>query len=208
MKRWLSLLICVLLCMCALGAAAEEAPAADATAPVTSEDTAAPVADVDVTGVWTYDVDLATWFEYKGTDVDGKVGYVWEFKADGTFVQKYADPAKVSEVVNTLMTKILTAEIEAEGVTISTVATAEGHASVEAFVTSIIKKEKLDTLGAAETTGTYTVSGNVLTMTFTDADGKAVEAVDTVTIADGVMTLVGAENETISMTLVVPEAAE
>ena len=50
------------------------------------------------------------------------------------------------------------------------------------------------------------VEGNVLTMYFTDTEGKQVEAVDTVAIADGVMTLVGASNETISLTYV--ETAE
>jgi hypothetical protein len=52
------------------------------------------------------------------------------------------------------------------------------------------------------------VEGNVLTMYFTDAEGKQVEAVDSVVIVDGVMTLVGESNETISMTYVETETAE
>jgi hypothetical protein len=52
------------------------------------------------------------------------------------------------------------------------------------------------------------VEGNVLTMYFTDTDGKEVEAVDTVAIADSVLTLVGESNETISLTFVAPAATE
>lgn len=206
MRKFCSLMLCLLLCCTAVCALAETTAESTETVPtIVADKTLDPV---DVTGTWTYDVDLATWFEYKGGDVDGKAAYVWQFNADGTFVQKYADPAKVSAIVTKLMTKILTAEIAAEGVTISTVATAEGFTSVDAFVQSIIQKEKLNTLGAEETKGTYKVEGNVLTMYFTDTDGKEVEAVDTVSIIDGVLTLVGESNETISLTFVAPAATE
>lgn len=207
MKKFFALMLSLLLCCTSVFALAETAETtAETTATVPTIVADKTLDPVNVLGTWTYDVDLATWFEYKGGDVDGKVAYQWQFNADGTFTQKYADPAKVSTVVTNLMTKILTAEIAAEGVTISTVATAEGFASVDAFVQSILKKEKLNTLGNEETKGTYKVEGNVLTMYFTDAEGKQVEAVDTVAIADGVMTLVGASNETITLTYV--ETAE
>lgn len=206
MKKFFALMLSLLLCCTSVFALAETTAETTETVPtIVADKTLDPV---NVLGVWTYDVDLATWFEYKGGDVDGKVAYQWQFNADGTFVQKYADPTKVSAVVTNLMTKILTAEIAAEGVTISTVATAEGFASVDAFVQSVIKKEKLNTLGTEETKGTYKVEGNVLTMYFTDAEGKQVEAVDSVVIVDGVMTLVGESNETISMTYVETETAE
>ena len=206
MNKFFSLMLSLLLCCTSVFALAETTAETTETVPtIVADKTLDPV---NVLGTWTYDVDLAIWFEYKGGDVDGKVAYQWQFNADGTFIQKYADPAKVSTVVTNLMTKILTAEIAAEGVSISTVATAEGFASVDAFVQSIIKKENLNTLGTEETKGTYKVEGNVLTMYFTDADGKQVEAVDSVVIVDGVMTLVGESNETISMTYVETETAE
>ena len=179
MKKCLLLLLCMVLCVCMVTAGAET---------------------LEITGRWTYDIDLAEWFEYKGGDVDAKVAYEWKFEADGTFVQQYADKTKVSAVVKELMTKILTTEIAAEGVTIDTVATAEGFASVDAFVESIIQKEKLDTLGEAVTSGTYTVEDNVLKMYFTDDEGKLVEAVDTMTLDGDNLTLVGVENETITLT--------
>ena len=209
MKKFFALMLSLLLCCTSVYALAET----DKTTAGTTETVPTIVADktldpVNVLGTWTYDVDLATWFEYKGGDVDGKVAYQWQFNTDGTFTQKYADPTKVSTVITNLMTKILTAEIAAEGLSISTVAPAEGFASVDVFVQSIIKQEKLNTLGNEETKGTYKVEGNVLTMYFTDAEGKPVEAVDTVAIADGVMILVGASNETITLTYVETETTE
>lgn len=182
MKKLVAFILCAAMLLVAMSAVAE---------------TAAPL---DLVGSWTYEIDLATWFEYTGGDVDAKVAYEWQFAADGTFTQKYADAAKVNTAVKALMTKIITAEIAAEGVTIETVATAEGFASVDAFIVSILKKENLDTFGDSVTTGTYKLEGNVLTMSFTDTEGNAVDAVDTITIADDVLTLVGVENETIVLT--------
>lgn len=190
MKKLVAFLLCALMAVCAMNTLAET------TAPL------------EIVGNWTYEIDLAEWFEYKGGDVDAKIAYEWQFAEDGTFTQKYAEPEKVNAVVKSLMTKIITAEIEAEGVTVSTVATAEGFASVDAFIESIIKKEKLDTFGNEMTIGTYQLEGNVLTMFFTDAEGTSMEAVDTITIVGDTLTLVGVENETLTMTRRIVETAE
>ena len=119
--------------------------------------------DVSITGEWVESFDIAKEFEYKKGDVDALIDRVWNFADDGTVTQYFADSKKASDIILSLMTKILTAEISADGAKISDVAKDEGFSSVQAFVQSIIKQEKLDTYGSDVEKGTYTVSGNEIT---------------------------------------------
>ena len=174
MKKLIAGVLCLILAFVGAAAAAEN--------------------NAGITGEWVETFDIAKEFEYKKDDVDALTDRIWSFAEDGTVIQYFADSQKVSEIVLTLMTKILTAEISADGAKISDVAKDEGFSSVQAFVESIIKQEKLDTYGSEIEKGTYTVSGEEITCVWPLNNNENATIVYVFSLDNGILTLKNKEN--------------
>lgn len=168
-KRFIAFILCLVLFL--------------AGAVVTAEET------IDLTGKWVETFDIAREFEYKKGDISAQTDRIWKFAGDGTITQYFADVDKVSAIALSLMTKIITDEISAEGAKISDVAKEEGFGSVQAFIQAIIRNEKLDTYGSREEKGTYTVSGNELTFAWNHETNENATAVYTCSFENGKLIL-------------------
>ena len=155
-----------------------------------------------ISGEWTESFDIALEFEYKKNDVPALTDHIWNFNEDGTISQYFADEVKVNDIILSLMTKIITAEITADGGKINDVAKEEGFSSVQAFVQSIIKNEKLDAFSSNVEEGTYTVNGNELTFVWPTDTNEAITAVYYFSIDDDKLTLTNKENADDTITLI------